>query len=225
MARSKAVAQVKVESLAAPELSTEDHRHLAAVLRLRAGESVALTDGQGSWRLAIWRPTGGIEVEGETFAERPAASKAVAFALTKGDKPELVVQKLTEIGIDRIVPFVAERSVVRWDDEKRAKNRQRWQRIALEAAMQSRRVFIPEVTHISTTAEVAALGAAAAQFGPSTTSNTTDFIAIGPEGGWTTEELNRFCDRVVLGATILRAETAAIVAAVHLTSRSAGLEG
>ncbi len=80
----------------------------------------------------------------------PAPTITVAFALVKGERPELVVQKLTELGVDRIVPFLAERSVVRWEPDKAERNATRLRRVAVEAAMQCRRTWLPEVAALAT---------------------------------------------------------------------------
>ena len=128
----------------------EDGHHLARVLRLRAGETVTAADGSG-----VWRPyrvaevaAAGVQLEAAgDIQQEPAPSPrlAVAFALTKGDKPELVVQKLTELGVDRIVPVLAERSVSRPDPDRAAAAAERWRRIAREAARQCRRATLPAI--------------------------------------------------------------------------------
>ena len=104
-----------VADVSAPILDDADAHHAARVLRLRDGEVLSVGDGAGHWRRGRW--TGrGIEPDGEVMVEPPVVRPvAVGFALVKGSKPELVVQKLTELGVDRIVPFTAARSVVRWD--------------------------------------------------------------------------------------------------------------
>lgn len=164
--------------------------------------------------MARWTAKSEVEVDGEMVREPEPQLSTVAFALTKNNKPELVVQKLTEVGVTRIVPFLAERSVVRWDADKQAKNIVRFARIAHDAAMQSRRVHVPVVEAVTTVSVVAGEGATAAQFGGS--SKRSRFIAVGPEGGWSDAELSLFADTVDLGATVLRAETAAIVAGVRV---------
>ena len=114
----------------------------------------------------------------------------IGFALTKGDKPELVVQKLTELGVDRIVPFVAERSVVRWDDDKAARNVERWRAIAREAAAQAHRPWLPEVAEVRPFAEVvAAVGAAWTPPSPTPTADAARrrrrrTHGPGRTGGW-----------------------------------------
>jgi 16S rRNA (uracil1498-N3)-methyltransferase len=109
-----------VPDLKMPHLDPDDAHHLARVLRLRAGDPLVLGDGAGSWRPARFgdppAPSGPID-----SVDRPTPEITVAFALVKGDRPELVVQKLTELGVDRIIPFRAARSVVRWDDARAAR--------------------------------------------------------------------------------------------------------
>ena len=107
-----------VTDLSAPALGPDDRHHFDRVLRLRPGAVITVADGQGSWRACRY----GAELEpiGPVTYEAPVEPElGVAFALVKGDRPELVVQKLTELGIDVIVPFVAQRSVVRWDGRAR----------------------------------------------------------------------------------------------------------
>lgn len=151
----------------------------------------------------------------------PAPLLTVAFALVKGQKPELVVQKLTELGIDEIVPFVAERSVVRWDAEALARNTERLRSVAREAAQQSRRTWFPTVSPVTSFAGIAARhGAVRCEMGgaPLTPEHTT--VLIGPEGGWSENEIA--LPVVGLGPTVLRAETAAIAAATLMCARRAG---
>ena len=150
----------------------------------------------------------------------PAPAIGVGFALVKGEKPEWIVQKLTECGVDRILPFVAERSVVRWDAHKAARNLERLRRVAVEAAMQSRRVFLPEVAPLQPfTAALAIPGAALADpdgDGPDVA--TAPVVLVGPEGGWSATERAAAGRLVRLGPTILRAETAALAAGVLLSA-------
>ena len=110
----------------------------------------------------------------------------VAFALVKGDRPELAVQKLTELGIDVIVPFVAERSVVRWDAERAARHHERLTRIAREAAMQCRRAWLPAVEVVTDFAGVAARSRAAITTvgGQKLDLTSHRLLLVGPEGGW-----------------------------------------
>ena len=118
------------------------------MLRLRDGDSLTVGDGLGRWRPA--RFGSDLRIDGEVV-EVPAASRTVGvgFALIKGGRPELVVQKLTELGVDHILPLAAERSVVRWDEAKVASQYERMVRVAREAGMQSRRARLPEVARVA----------------------------------------------------------------------------
>jgi 16S rRNA (uracil1498-N3)-methyltransferase len=148
---------------------------------------------------------------------------SVAFALTKGAKPEWTVQKLTEVGVDFIIPVVAERSIVRWDEDKAAHQAARWREVARLAAMQSRRVRMPVVEDACSFAEVASRpGAALAEAGGGDVSLSHPLILVGPEGGWSEAELDRGLPRVDLGDTVLRAETAALAAGIRLCALRAG---
>lgn len=211
---------VVVSDVADPILDTDDRHHLDRVRRLRSGDRVSVTDGRGAWR---WCRFGDpLELDGPiVFDPRPTPELSVAFAITKGDRPEIVVQKLTEIGVDRIIPFTADRSVVRWDAEKAARNHERFSRIARGATMQSRRTWSPIVEPVATFAEVAARpGAVRADIGTEAITARTTLVMIGPEGGWSEDE--RSIPTVSLGGNVLRAETAAIVAAALMVDRRAG---
>jgi 16S rRNA (uracil1498-N3)-methyltransferase len=135
-----------------------------------------------------------------------------------------VVQKLTELGVDRIIPFTAARSVVRWDDVRIAKALARLSRVAREAAMQSRRVWLPRLDPVADFATVASLpGAVLAQRGGGAISLARPTVLVGPEGGWADEELAVVAGRVGLGPGVLRSETAAIATAATLTALRAGV--
>jgi 16S rRNA (uracil1498-N3)-methyltransferase len=199
-----------VANLDHPILDSDDEAHLRKSLRMRDGDPLTVADGRGQWRPVRLGPT--LEPAGEVqIVDQPAPLLAVAFALTKGSKPEFVVQKLTELGIDTIVPFVAERSIPRWDVDREAKNLVRMRRVAREAAMQSRQVWLPEVTAVTTFAEVAQLpGAVRADMGGEAMGDHTT-VLIGPEGGWSKTERSAL-GSISLGRHVLRAETAAVAA-------------
>lgn len=213
-----------VADLDQPELEPADAHHLTRVLRIRSGDGVLVSDGRGAWRpcrlagVAL-EPTGPI-----TQVPRAAPVLTVAFALVKGQRPELVAQKLTELGVDTIVPFVAERSVVRWDADRAETNARRLHRVAREAAMQSRRCWLPDVTQVQTFAAVADLrGAAQADRGGAPVTLATPTVLIGPEGGWSDRERAVELPVVGLGPHVLRAETASIAAGVALAGLRGGL--
>jgi 16S rRNA (uracil1498-N3)-methyltransferase len=191
-----------------------DVHHLARVLRLRPGETVVCSDGLGSWRPCRFTdPPAWLEpqAEVETIA-RATPEVTIAFTPVKGDRPEWVVQKLVEIGVDRIVPLVTERSVVIWEGSRAERAIGRLKKIAVEAAAQSRRVWIPEVVIVTGLSELANAGSVALAErggGPPLLGMP---VCIGPEGGWSARELGLASQTVGLGHGVLRAETAAIVA-------------
>jgi 16S rRNA (uracil1498-N3)-methyltransferase len=217
---TSALAHAFVADLDAPRLAADDAHHLTRVLRLAPGSDVTVGDGAGRWRPA--RLAGGEEVvaAGDIVADpRPEPPITIAFALAKGDRPELTVQKVTELGADRIVPFVAERSVVRWDGAKAARQAERLRAIARAAAMQCRRTWLPDVAPLATFAEVAALaGAAMADWDGDAPKLTHPVVLVGPEGGWSSAERSATIPRVRLGRHVLRAETAAITSCVILSA-------
>jgi len=206
-----------VDDIDNPHLSDDDIYHFGKVLRLRSGDGITISDAKGSWRECVFGPP--LESTGEIFFEsKPEIEITIGFALIKKGKPEMVVQKLTESGVNKIAPVVAQRSVVQWSENKIIDSEKRFNRIAREAAMQSRQVYIPEVLR---TTPLAALeeneGIALAHPGGKKLSLTHSFLIIGPEGGWTPEEVDgREC--FSLGSSVLRSETAAISAGVLLTS-------
>jgi 16S rRNA (uracil1498-N3)-methyltransferase len=216
---------VFVEDLDVPRLAPEDHHHLARVLRVRDGAPITLADGHGRWRNARFGASPAVDSDVRQ-ASRVEPSITVAFALVKGQRPELVVQKLTELGVDDIVPFRAERSVVRPDAERDHRRHDRLVRVAREASMQCRRARLPTIADLASFADLAARpGAALAERHgvPPTLEHPT--LLIGPEGGWCEAELAAARATVALADLVLRAETAAIVAGALLTGLRAARVG
>lgn len=211
---------VFVDSLDSMQLSDDDLQHLSKSLRMRDGDALTASDGQGAWRIARFASSGSLAADGEThLVANRARPLTVAFSLVKGSKPELVIQKLTELGIDQMVVLAAERSVVKWDETKAVKAKERWSRIIREAAMQSHRVRLPTIEAVVPAATwLARSEVAIAHFGGERVSANHTSIAIGPEGGWSNAEVDVASTRVALGATVLRAETAAIAAGTLLTA-------
>lgn len=210
-------AHVFVQSLAQPTLQPDDAHHLFRVLRIRDGESVSVCDGQGGWRLT--------EVAGQTL--RPAGDVryeqtppliTIATAIPKGDRVDWMVQKLTEIGVAEIVLLHCERSVVRWDDDRAARQLARLHRVAREASMQSRRLHLPVVSGPVPFAKIVERdGVVLAEPSGVTSAALAEFphtVVIGPEGGFSSGELAARVPVVSLGRTVLRIETAALVAAI-----------
>ncbi|MCU0261512.1 MAG: 16S rRNA (uracil(1498)-N(3))-methyltransferase [Ilumatobacteraceae bacterium] len=194
-------------------LDSDTEHHLRRVVRLRDGETVSATDGGGRWRLTTVR-TGGSTVVLEPTSEVVVAEPrthpvTLAVAMPKGDRLDWLVQKVTEIGVDRIVLLHAERSVVRWKPDKAATQLARLQRIADEACRQSRRVW-----RVAIDAPVGAVDVldrfVVAEPGGRRLGPEDRMVAVGPEGGWSRAELDASRDTVTLGANILRTETAAV---------------
>ncbi|MDW3179954.1 MAG: RsmE family RNA methyltransferase [Acidimicrobiia bacterium] len=209
---------VFVDSLDAMVVGDDDLAHLSKSLRMRDGDVLTVSDGAGSWRPGRFHSSGSISPDGEIHHIEPRDEElTIAFSLVKGNKPELVLQKLTELGIDRIVVLAAERSIVKWDETKVERTRGRWQRIIREAAMQSHRVRLPHLEAVLASHEwLSRPGVAIAQFGGPEISPVHRSVAIGPEGGWSPAELEAASESVSLGNTVLRAETAAIAAGTLL---------
>ncbi|MGH9017339.1 MAG: RsmE family RNA methyltransferase, partial [Acidimicrobiales bacterium] len=152
------------------------------------------------------------------------------FVPVKGDRPEWVAQKLTEIGVDRIVVLRSARAVVRWEGDRAERAVERLRRVAREAAAQSRRPTVPEVIGVLDLAGLAALVApdplVLAHPGGDPPSVTMPAMAVGPEGGWDDAELAPGGYSVVgLGPGILRAETAAMASGLLLCAMRNGLVG
>ncbi|HEY3673494.1 MAG TPA: RsmE family RNA methyltransferase [Acidimicrobiia bacterium] len=217
----------------------DDGHHLQRARRVRAGEHVTVADGYGRWReyAVVGSDAGVVDLDAVTLVthEPPLAPRlTVACSLTKGQKPELAVQKLTELGVDRIMLVDAARSVVHWDDAKVSSAFTRLERVAREAAMQSRRARIPVVDGPVAPAELARFaglvvaapdGVGAADLplpagGPGGEGGEW-VVAVGPEGGFDEAELRAFgtAPRLAVGPFVLRAETAAIAAAAALAGQ------
>jgi 16S rRNA (uracil1498-N3)-methyltransferase len=229
-ALSAAAAHVFVEDLSSPALEDEDAHHLERVLRVRPGQAVTVADGRGGWRQCRWADGAVLVVDGPPSHDpAPAPPVTVGFALTKGERPEWVVQKLTELGVDRIVPFVAARTVVRWEPAKAERQILRLRAVARAAAMQSRRTWLPLVEGVTSFAAAAAALApstgALAHPGGGGLDLSRPALLVGPEGGFTDDELGAGLPLVDLGPTVLRAETAAIAAGVLLCALRSGRVG
>jgi 16S rRNA (uracil1498-N3)-methyltransferase len=192
------------------------------VLRLRPGDEVTVSDGAGGWRRCRFGPE--LEPVSDVARQaRPEPPVTVAFAPVKGSRPEWAVQKLTEIGVDRIVPLLAARSVVRWPVG--GAHLVRLRRVAREAAMQSRRMWLPVVDDVVDFDVVAREpGAALAHPGGSPPSLARPLVLVGPEGGWDEAELAAAGEaRMGLGPQLLRTETAAVVAGTLLCALRAAV--
>lgn len=219
-------------------LDGPDGRHAATVRRTRVGEQVELVDGTGL-RLrcavtSVGRDWLEADVVSASHEPEPTPRLVVVQALAKGDRSELAVETVTEVGADVVVPWAASRSVVQWRGERAARSLARWRSTAREAAKQARRSRTPEVTEPATTADVAGLLADAAlavvlhesatvPLSSLTVPDSGDLVVVvGPEGGISDEELAAFgVEPVRLGATVLRTSTAGVAACSALLSRTA----
>ena len=213
-------------------LRGEQARHLAVVLRARPGDPVSLADGTGArYRAQVaYAEAGEVRLrvlEAELVAP-PRPRLAVVQALPKGRKLDEVAEKLSELGVDRLIPVHSARSAVKLDAAKAAKAQARWEAVALAAAKQSRRARPLVVEPVGDWGSAFPAGAAgvvlweeatvplrealAGQTGPDLPDEL--ILAVGPEGGLTAEEVRASgLPAAGLGPTILRTETAAVVAA------------
>jgi 16S rRNA (uracil1498-N3)-methyltransferase len=230
---------VYVADLERPTPDPDDAHHLTRVLRLRPDEPVVAGDGRGRWRLCRYRGPGRgsstvadqdlLEIDGPVTVVAPSAPVVtIGFVPVKGDRPEWVVQKLTEAGVDRIAVVRSARAVVRWDGDRAVRSVERLRRVAREAAAQSRRPWLPEVLGVLELAQLAEVVAPAplalAHPGGDPPSVTMPAMAVGPEGGWDDSELAPGGYPVVgLGPGILRAETAAMASGLLLCALRNGL--
>ncbi len=218
----------------------DEAHHAVAVRRLRVGEPVVLTDGRGTSITATVTSTGkrvfDVTADEVHAVEEPTPAFVVVQALPKGDRGELAVEVLTEVGVARVVPWAAARSVAVWKGERAEKSLARWRSTAREAAKQARRAWHPEVDALaSTTAVVDLIGAAdlavvlheAATLplaGLTVPTSGTVLVVVGPEGGLTDDEVAAFtaagAHSVRLGAEVLRTSTAGVVAVAALLART-----
>ena len=214
----------------APQLPRDAARHLR-VIRPEPGEKIELFDGKGRWRVYAWN--GGLRAAGEVQEVPRPPSGVVLFAcVTKGSRWDWTIAKATELGVARIVPVISDRTIVRIPKGERAAKRERWMRIAEDAARQSDAKWLPEIGDAvdfadslplvrETTCFVGALTdppprpllAAMAECEPSPGRPVA--VYVGPEGDFSPEELSALLECATpasFGPTILRAETAAIFA-------------
>jgi len=222
---------VFVDDLDVPEVSDGDRHHLHRVLRLRAGEEVCLGDGRGQWRTAVWKGpgVGGAGLVGDLGGVhrmvRATPEITVGVALAKGSRTEWMVQKLTEVGVDRIVLLATDRGVVRWPAGEESRRLGRLEAVVRAAASQSRRVWLPGVVAPVAVAAVGGPGGvvqgpvAACEPGGGPLSLAHPTVLVGPEGGFTERELGAVDAQVGLGQGILRVETAALAAGVLLATQ------
>jgi 16S rRNA (uracil1498-N3)-methyltransferase len=223
-------------------LQGPEARHAVTVKRLSPGEAVDIADGVGK-RLTgtvVSASPAELTVECSALAveDRPEIRLVLVQALAKGDRDELAVETATELGIDAVIPWQSERSIVRWKGERAAKAHAKWQSVVTAAAKQARRAWIPEVRAAVETPGLAAAVAAAdlavilhedavrplrsvlelwqgaqADAGP-----LEILLIVGPEGGISPREVTRLCAAgavtALLGHHVLRSSTAGPAAVV-----------
>ncbi len=215
-------------------LSGPEGRHAVAVRRITVGEQIDLADGQGTVLHASVESTAGRDslrarVVGRSTVARPEPRIVVVQALPKGERGETAVETLTEVGVDEIVPWQAERCIARWSGEKAQRGHAKWSSAARAAGKQARRPWFPTVSALAGHADVevriasAALAVvlhedAGAPIGHLTIPTAGDIVLIvGPEGGVSPVELERFsaagATAARLGPSVLRTSTAGTVAA------------
>lgn len=208
-------------------LKGDEAHHATRVLRLRPGEQISIADGTGRVFDAVVTKTGDVleaEIRSESHAE-PLLPEIVLYqAVAKGDRMDIAVQKAVEIGVRRIVPFMAERTVVHWDERKRTKAQVRLQEIAKAAAKQCRS---PWPTLVAAPTDVIEVDASTIVLDADAKCRLRDVLpkqtpptiglVVGPEGGLSPAEIERATEAgaraATLGDRILRTETAGSIAA------------
>lgn len=217
-------------------------RHAVTVSRLKSGDAVLVGNGSGlvvgGTVLTADASEFTLAAASVTTTPAPAPGLWIAQALAKGDRDELAVQAATELGVDGVIPWAAQRSIVKWEGAKVSKGQERWSAIVREASKQSIRAWVPEVSPPVSSKQLAALGsstrlvvldptsdrpltALVPDDGDDTVRDTV--VVVGPEGGITPQELDLFdavgAERVRLGSTILRTSTAGPAAIAVLNAR------
>ncbi|MEQ6902997.1 16S rRNA (uracil(1498)-N(3))-methyltransferase [Nocardioides sp. YIM 152588] len=229
-----------VEVGAVVTVDGDEAHHAVVVRRLRVGESVLLTDGLGRVVTGEVAQTAkrafDVTVTEVVDHTEPMPRLTVVQALPKGDRGELAVEVLTEIGAGRIVPWAASRSVAVWKGERATKSHAKWAATAREAAKQARRAWHPVVEPLATSVTVTEL-IAAADLAVVLHEDAEEPLAavaepelgeillvVGPEGGLTEDEVARFVAAGAvacrLGTEVLRTSTAGVAAAAALLART-----
>lgn len=219
------------------ELTGDEGHHAAVVRRITVGEVVVIADGRGRGVrgevIAANKRGLAVEVAAQLSAPEPQLRITAVQALAKGDRGELAVELMTEAGVHRVVPWSAQRSMLRWTGERAQKSLRRWRSTAREAAKQSRRLRVPEVTDaVDTNGLLALVGNAGRAF--VLHEEVTDslsardlagmsgevLIIVGPEGGIDPAELDQLvsagAEPVLVSDGVLRTSTAGVVAIAQL---------
>lgn len=224
-------------------LSGDEGRHAAVVRRIRPGEMIMIGNGRGRGvrGVVVEQRGSDLVVEVVNHLASPAERRrfVAAQALAKGDRSELAVEMLTEVGVDEIVPWQASRSIVSWSPERATRSLAKWRSTAREAAKQSRRLNVPQVSEAVTTSQLAQRAARAdlalvlhedakqpiAEV--DLPAAGTVLIIIGPEGGISEAELSELSTAgarpVSISDAVLRTSTAGVVALAGLKLRQESL--
>ncbi|WP_022880956.1 16S rRNA (uracil(1498)-N(3))-methyltransferase [Gryllotalpicola ginsengisoli] len=219
------------------ELVGAEARHIATVARTRPGERLLVGNGAGLVVGGLAESVAAAAVTLRVDAVRrespPSPSVTLVQALAKGDRDELAVQAATELGVDAVVPWQAERSVSRWAGPKAEKGRERWAAIVREAAKQSMRPWLPGVEELATTRRLGDLAERARMLvlEPGAEHPLTALepdgrdlvLVVGPEGGISPAELEALdaagAEPVRLGPEVLRTSTAGPAALAVLNAK------
>ncbi|MDB5052244.1 MAG: methyltransferase, RsmE family [Bacilli bacterium] len=233
-----------------------DAHHIIRVMRAQVGDQIICSNGLNREALVAITSMDKETVEAAVVEERAMTNETavevwIAQSLPKGDKLETIIQKCTEIGAARIIPFVSERTIVQYDDKKEAKRLERWAKIAKEAAEQAHRNKVPDVSgpqswkqilQLISQVEIALIcyekesGLQLKQLLVRTFANNGSgpalgkvMLLIGPEGGFTPKEVSEAesagSHSISLGKRILRTETAAMVALTCVLYESGEMGG
>ena len=219
-------------------LGGDEGRHAARVKRVAVGERILLADGLGAVADCVVTevlPDGlQLDVLDWRHVSAPDPYLVVVQALPKGERAELAVEAMTELGVDEIVPWTASRSIVQWRDQRGAKALEKWRRTAREAAKQSRRPRVPVVPDVASTEDVlerirGGCGLVLHEAAQDTLVTTPlpaageIVVVVGPEGGIDAAELDAFraagAAIVRFGAPVLRTSTAGAAALAVLSAR------
>jgi 16S rRNA (uracil1498-N3)-methyltransferase len=217
-------------------LDGAEGRHAARVKRIGVGETVLVGDGRGTVATCVVDDVGPdalkLRVATRRTVPEPDPRIVVVQALAKGERAELAVELLSEVGVDEIVPWAASRSIVQWTGERGVRALAKWRRTAAEAAKQSRRPRVPLIAEPATLADLTARAGTVLVLHETATEPLSAVplpgageivLVVGPEGGVSDEELAALtvagARPVRLGETVLRTSTAGAAAVSALSVR------
>ena len=222
------------------ELAGPEGRHAATVRRVKVGEQVDLADGRGTRAhctvLSLGQDVVRLRVQSRHVEPEPSPRLVLVQALAKGDRGELAVELATEVGVDEVLPWSAERCIVKWEGARGEKSMSRWASTAREAGKQSRRARHPVVSHwvsteellvrVSSTPTLLLHESATTPLASVTLPETGDLLlVVGPEGGVTDREVDVLTAAgavpVRLGSSVVRTSTAGAAAIAVVSARTA----